>query len=82
MDQSMEKTFENRQRRRAKRLGFVLQKSRVRTIHMHDFGQYRLVDPDSNGVVAGAEFDLGIDDVAALLDQVEQTLLEERRNTR
>lgn len=36
----------------------ALRKSRARTLHINDRGEYRIVDPDRNLVVAGERFDM------------------------
>jgi hypothetical protein len=69
-----EKVRENKLRRQAKRLGLWLRKSRARRLHLDDLGEYMLLDPRYNAVVAGERFDLGLDVVEAFLDQYEATL--------
>lgn len=48
-----EKTRETRLRRMAERQGLQLVKSRRRDFRASDYGMYMIVDPTSNGVVAG-----------------------------
>ena len=54
-------------RRLARRNGYMVRKSRWRLGSIDNFGGYMLVDPDTNGAVAGTRFDLTGDDVAAYL---------------
>jgi hypothetical protein len=56
-----EQSRERRRRRRLAREGMALHKSRVVTLHLDDFGGYRIIN--GNWVVRGARFDLGLDDV-------------------
>ena len=53
--------------RLAKRYGYRLEKSRVRTPHLNDQGGFRLTDPTRNVVIAGERFDWTLDDVAGFL---------------
>jgi hypothetical protein len=46
-----EKTRENRLRRKARRCGYELQKSRTRDPHALGFGLYALIDPQTGGTV-------------------------------
>ena len=50
--------------------GYVLQKSRSRTPEVPSYGMYRLVDPDCNTVVFGAE----TSDYSASLEEVQDYL--------
>ena len=54
---------EARVRRRARKQGLALRKSRATIAHLDDHGEYRLVDSDRGFVVAGEKFDLTLDDV-------------------
>ena len=54
---------EARVRRRAQKEGLLLRKSRARTAHLDDHGEYRLVDANLNAIVAGEKFDMTLDDV-------------------
>ena len=71
------KVRENLLRRRAKRLGFTLHKSRARAVHVDDLGGWML--RGGSDVVHGAGFSLTLEDVDQLLTDAEATLLEERR---
>lgn len=64
-----DKARESRLRRRAKRLGLTLRKSRARRLTLDDRGLYRVVK--EGWIVAGEKFDLTLDDVEALLDRLE-----------
>lgn len=43
----------------------VLRKDRARSINLDHFGGYMVVDADSNFIVAGARYDLSLDDLEA-----------------
>jgi hypothetical protein len=65
---------EQRLRGKARRQGLSLRKSRVRNLHIDDQGGYMLLAHDWNGisshdgvVLAGARFDLELDDVERFL---------------
>lgn len=75
-----QKVRENRLRRTARRLGLALRKSRVRSIHLDDFGEYMILDATSNAVVAGARSDYTIDDVEEFLTDYEANLRAERED--
>ena len=45
-------------RRAAKRVGLQARKSRLRTISLDNHGEFMLVDPMHNCIVAGERFDL------------------------
>jgi hypothetical protein len=60
---------ERKLRRKAKALGYVLHKSRVRNPHLDNFGGYMLVDLYTDGLVRGQRYDLSLDDVSAFLAQ-------------
>lgn len=62
------KARESRVRRKAKRLGYVVTKSRWRVGTYDNCGGYAIVDPDTGGLVAGFRYDLEIDDVEAWLN--------------
>lgn len=65
-----EKIRENRLRRIAERQGLAVQKSRRRDPRALDYGKYRIIDPEINGVVAGASpWNYSMD-----LDEVEEWL--------
>ena len=69
-----EKTRENRLRRWAGRLGYVLHKDRARAWSLHHQGGYLLVIADINAVARGADYDLSLDDVEAFLADEETRL--------
>lgn len=54
---------EARARRALRRQGCSLYRSRVRRVNVDDLGGYRIVDDSANFVVAGARFELDLDDV-------------------
>ena len=49
-------------RRKAKKLGYALQKSRAR-LNINNHGQYCIIDPFQNAIVAGERFDMSAADV-------------------
>ena len=58
-------------RRRAKRLGLRISKSRARHWHIDNKLGWRVIDARQNVVVDGADFDLDLDDVAGVLGRHE-----------
>jgi len=54
---------EQRARRAARRVGLMAKKSRWRAGSIDNFGDFMLVDPRINGVVAGSRFDLSAEEV-------------------
>lgn len=71
----LEKSRENRLRRKAARLGMIIRKSRVRYPHLDNLGGYALIDARRNYVIAGVRWDLGLDEVEGILDEKERELL-------
>ena len=55
--------LEAKLRRQLSKLGYRLQKSRVKQIHGDNLGGYRILDIQTNVVVLGARFELSLDDV-------------------
>jgi hypothetical protein len=70
------KVRENMARRRAKRLGLALHKSRARAVHVDDAGGWMI--HRGGEVVRGDGFDLSMEDVEQFLADVEAALLEQR----
>jgi hypothetical protein len=64
----MRLTKENALRARARKLGYAIRKSRSRSIHEDNLGQYALVKEDSNDVVLGERFDASLEEIAAYLN--------------
>ncbi len=60
---------ENRLRRLAQRQGLMLQKSRRRDPSALDYGRWFIVDQDTNGLVAGDQLGITLDDVEAYLTE-------------
>jgi hypothetical protein len=58
----MSKVLENRARRAAKRVGLIATKSRSRR-NVHNRGGFKIVDRDTNLVVAGRRFECSAEDV-------------------
>ena len=67
----MENHKERYQRRRARKLGFLLRKSRVKTTHLDNQGGYLIMDFDDR-IRAGEKFDLTLEDVTKFLDGMEE----------
>jgi hypothetical protein len=55
-------------RARARKLGYVIQKSRTRSIDEDNLGRYVLVKDDSNRAVLGERFDASLEEIAEYLD--------------
>jgi hypothetical protein len=64
----MRLTKESALRARARKLGYAIRKSRSRSIHEDNLGQYALVKEDSNDVVLGERFDATLEEIAAYLN--------------
>ena len=69
-----EKVRENRYRRMAKRLGYVLKKSKARNWNVDNHQQFMLVNAQFNMVELGQRFDASLDDVAEYLGETEKEL--------
>ena len=52
---------------RARKLGYVIRKSRSRSIHEDNLGQYALVNESNNEVVLGERFDATLEEIAEYL---------------
>ena len=70
------KVQENYYRRWAKRLGYVLNKSRARQWSINNQREYTLID-DRNIIALGSNFDARLDQVADFLKEKEQELRNE-----
>jgi hypothetical protein len=57
--------LEARARRAAKRIGLKARKSRWRAVSLDNHGDFMMIDPDGNWVVAGSRFDMTAEDVIA-----------------
>ncbi len=64
---SANKTLERKLRRALEKRGFRLCKSRIHSINADNYGGYMIVDNIGNYVVAGARFEMDLDDVATWL---------------
>jgi hypothetical protein len=58
-----EAALEQRARRAARRVGLLARKSRWRLGSVDNFGEFMLLDPQTNFVVEGARFDLSAEEV-------------------
>ena len=56
-------------RSRVKRMGYVLRKDRAKSVNADHCGGYMIVDADMNAVVAGAKFDLTLEDVERWIEE-------------
>jgi len=70
-----EKSTENFYRRKAKRLGLMLRRSRAKSIHINDLGGYMILDAGTNFVIAGERWSFEIGDVQEYLEWYEGELL-------
>jgi hypothetical protein len=52
-----DKNREQRLRYALNKAGYLLRKSRVRSIHLNDLGDYRVVDLYTNAVAVGSRFE-------------------------
>jgi hypothetical protein len=60
-------TNESALRARARKLGYSVHKSRLRSINEDNLGKYALVKEDNNSVVLGERFDASIEEIAEYL---------------
>lgn len=60
-----QKTLEARARRAARRVGLIARKTRWRRDSIDNFGNFMLIEPYGNYVVAGFRFDMTPEDVIA-----------------
>jgi hypothetical protein len=67
MNEITRRAADARIRRAATRLKLSVKKSRWRLGSMDNHGEYQILNPYNNTVVAGARFDMSITDVAAWL---------------
>lgn len=67
--ETTDKNREQRLRRRAKREGLRLEKSRVRNTHLDDFGLYWLIDPAMNAVAFAPRHDATLDAIEGFLEE-------------
>ncbi len=72
------KVRENKVRRWAKRLGYRVEKSRARALHINNRGLYQLID-DRNTVVEGVDYDASLDQIEYALQKEEDRLRGTRR---
>lgn len=60
-------TNETTLRARARKLGYAIHKSRLRSINEDNLGKYALVKEDSKRVILGERFDASLDEIAEYL---------------
>ena len=63
----MHLTNESALRARARKLGYSVHKSRLRSINEDNLSKYPLVKEDNNSVVLGERFDASLEEVAKYL---------------
>lgn len=61
------KTRENRARRKLRKMGYALQKCRNRA-DIYQYGQYRIIDIDSNVTITGERFDMSLDEIERFIN--------------
>ena len=71
---STETNLQAAARRAAKRVGLQARKSRSRTISSDNRGEFMLVDPMRNCVIAGERFDLSAQEVIDFCEAPDQRL--------
>lgn len=64
-----ERRKESRLRRLASKHGYAVRKSRIRTPHINNQGEYMLVDTRSNICVLGSRFDADLADIGEFLGE-------------
>jgi len=64
----MRLSTESNLRARARKLGYVIRKSRSRTVHEDNLGHYALVKETNNEVVLGERFDATLEEIAEYLN--------------
>lgn len=55
-------------RARARRMGFEVRKSRDRSIHMDNLGDFMLVNAAVNGIVLGSRYNATLEEITEYLD--------------
>jgi hypothetical protein len=65
----MSAKLENRVRRKARRLGYTVRKSRTVNIHSNDFGEFGFFD-DRGHPLTGWNFDAPSEEIESYLDEV------------
>lgn len=63
----MRETNESTLRARARKLGYSIRKSRLRSTNEDNLGKYALVKEDSNSVILGERFDASLEEIAEYL---------------
>jgi hypothetical protein len=63
----MRLTNESALRARARKLGYSIHKSRLRSISEDNFGKYALVNENDKSVVLGERFDASLEEIAEYL---------------
>ena len=68
-----DKVRENRLRRLAKRMGWRIERSRARILHLNDKGLYQVIN-DYNSVIEGVDYDADLDRVERALSREQKRL--------
>lgn len=61
-------------RRRARRLGLLIRKSRVRDPQRWEYGSHWLVDERTNGLVAGGELGLDLEELGNAIGRLDPAI--------
>jgi len=64
------KKTESTLRKLAQRRGYDIRKSRNRTIHIDNLGEYMLIDAPKNYVVVGARYNASLEEIADYLNRL------------
>lgn len=59
-------------RQLSNKFGYILRKSRRRTIDIDNFCEYQIIDAYTNTIVAGEKFNLSLDDVEQFIFETEK----------
>lgn len=62
------KALESRVRRKARRLGYRLRKSRTVNVHANDFGEFGLLDKQDGYPIVGWNYDASLEEIEGFLD--------------
>lgn len=71
MTATSEPNLERRARYLARRKGLAVRKSRSRMVTLNNRGQYMLVDPARNWIVAGERYDWALSDIIEYCESVD-----------
>jgi len=80
MEDTKQKVRENKLRRWAGRLGYVVKRSRARSVHLDDAGLFMLIEADGNYVVRGTRFDATLEEIEDFLGGEEKAIAKRQRD--